>query len=87
MIIPVLFIVLGLGHVLIRIRPIRHTWLVKIMICRVGNIQVKRGQGVIWITIKIRKIVVINHITQEMLKTNKEKQTNKQTKKEKRKKI
>ena len=49
------------------------------MICRVGNIQ-KRGQGVTWITIKIEKIVVISHITQEMSKRNKEKQTNKQIK-------
>ena len=39
--------VLGLGHVLIRIRPIRYTRLVKVMICRIGNIRVKRGQGVI----------------------------------------
>ena len=29
----------------IRIRPIWHTWLVKVMICRVGNIRVKRGRG------------------------------------------
>ena len=54
-------------------RPTRHAWLVKIMICRVGNIQFKRGRGVIWITIKIGKIIVIRHITQEILKTNKEK--------------
>ena len=46
--------ILGLGHVLIRIRPIRHTMLVKVMICRVNNIQ-KRGCCVIWITIKIEK--------------------------------
>ena len=45
MIIPFLFIVLGLGHVLIRIRSIRHTRLVKVIICRVGNIR-KRGQDV-----------------------------------------
>jgi len=50
------------------------------MICRVGNIR-KRGRGVTWITIKIEKIVVISHITQEMSNTNKEKQTNKQTSK------
>jgi len=67
MIIPVLFLVLGLRHVLIRIRPIQHTRLVKVMICWVGNIQ-KRGQGVTWITIKVEKIIVISHITQEMSK-------------------
>jgi len=44
MIISVLFIVLGLGHVLIRIRPTQHAWLVKVMICLVGNIRVKRGR-------------------------------------------
>ena len=48
------------------------------MICQVGNIQFKRGRGVIWITTKIEKIVVISHIIQEISKTNKEKQTNKQ---------
>ena len=37
----------------------------------------------IWITIKIEKIIVIRHITQEMSKTNKEKQTNKQANKKK----
>ena len=47
------------------------------MICRVGNIQ-KRGRDVTWIIIKIKKIVVISHITQEMSKINKEKQTNTQ---------
>jgi len=52
------------------------------MICRVSNIQ-KRGRGVTWITIKIGKIVVISHITQEMSNINKEKQTNKQTNKKK----
>ena len=36
---------------------------------RVGNIRVKRGWGVIWITIKIEKNVDISHITQEMSKT------------------
>jgi len=51
------------------------------MICRVGNIQVKRGSGVIYITIEIEKIVVKIHITQEMSKTNKEKQTNTQKRK------
>ena len=52
------------------------------MIYRVGNIQ-KRRRVVTWITIKIEKIIVINHITQEMSNTNKEKQTNKQTNKKK----
>ena len=80
MIIPVLFIVLGLGYVLIRIRLIRYTRLVKVMICRVGNIRVKRDWGVIWITIKIEKTIVISHITQEMSKTNNEKQRNKKKK-------
>ena len=60
----------------------RHTRLVKVMIRRVGNIQ-KRGRGVIWITIKIEKIVVISHITQELSKPNKKKQTNKQTERKK----
>ena len=59
------------------------THLVEVMICRVGNIRVKRGRGVIWIIIKIKKIVVISHIIQETSKTNKEKQTNKQTKRKK----
>ena len=70
---------------MIRRRSIWHTRLVKVMICRVGNIR-KRGRGVTWITVKIEKIVVISHITQEMSNTNKEKQTNKQTYKKKRKK-
>ena len=50
------------------------------MICRVDSIQ-KRDQGKTWIAIKIKKIVVISHITQEISKTNKEKQINKQTNK------
>ena len=50
------------------------------MICRVGNIR-KRGWGVTYITIKIGKIIVISHITQEISKSNKEKQTNKKKKK------
>jgi len=78
----VLFIVLRLGHVLIRIRPIQHTRLVKVIICRVGNIR-KRGLGVTWITIKIRKIIVISHITQEMSNQTKK---NKQIKNQKEKK-
>ena len=77
MIVPVLFIVLGLGHVMIRIRPIWHTRLVKVMICLVGNIR-KRGWCVIWI---VGKIAVISHITQEMSKSNKVKQMNKQKEK------
>ena len=81
MIILVLFIVLGLGHVLIRIRPIWHTRLVKVTICRVSNIRVKRGRGVIWNIIKIEKIIVISHVTQEMSKRKKEKQTNTQKRK------
>jgi len=44
------------------------------MICRVGNIQ-ERGRGVTWITIKVGNIIVISHITKEMSKSNKEKQT------------
>jgi len=42
-----LVVVLGPGHVLIQIRPIGHTRLVKVMISRVGNIRVKSGWGVI----------------------------------------
>jgi len=44
MIVPVLFIILGLRYILIRIRPIRQTRLIKVMICQVGNIW-KRGRG------------------------------------------
>ena len=78
----IMVIRLGAWVILIRIRPIRHTRLVKVMICRVDNIR-KKGQGVIRITIKIEKIIVITHITQKMSNTNKEKQTNKQTNKKK----
>ena len=68
---------------MIQMRPIWHTRLVKIMICLVGNIR-KRGRGVIWITIKIEKIIIISHITQEMSNTNKEnKQISKQIKRKK----
>ena len=43
--------------------------LVKVILCLV----VVRGQSKIWITIKVEKIVIIIHITQEMSKqTNKE---------------
>ena len=69
---------LGAWVILIRIRPNWHTRLVKVIIYRVGNIQ-KRGQVIIWITIKIEKIIVISHITQE----NINKETNKQTKEKK----
>ena len=72
----IMVIRLGAWVILIGIRPpIRHTRLVKVMICQVSNIR-KRDRGVIWITIKIEKIIIINHNTQEMLNTNKEKQTN-----------
>ena len=62
-ILEIMVIRLGAWVTLIRIRPIRHTRLVKVMICRVGNIR-KKGWCVIWITIKIEKIVAISHITQ-----------------------
>ena len=58
-----------------------HFLLPIIMICRVGNI---RKRGVIWITVKIGKIIVISHITQEMsTQTKKNKQTSKQIKRKK----
>ena len=63
---------IGTGVCMIQIRPIRHTRLVKVMICLFGNIR-KRGWGVIWISIKIERIIVINHIIQKMSNTNKEK--------------
>ena len=50
---PVLFIILELGHILIRIKPIKYTWLVKVMKYPVGNIRVKRGRSEIWSTICI----------------------------------
>ena len=53
---------IGTGYIFIRIRPIWNIRLVKVMICLVGNIRI-RDQGIIWITIKIEKIVVISHIT------------------------
>ena len=57
-----------------------HFLLPIIMICRVGNIR-KRGRGVIYITIKIEKNIVISHITQEMsTQTKKNKQISKQIK-------
>ena len=78
MIILVLFITLGLGHILIRIRPIWHTWLVKILKYRVGNIRVQRGRAEVWITICIEIIVIVIHITKM---SNKQKQINKQKEK------
>ena len=72
----------GTWVILIRIRPIRHTRLVKVMICRVGNIR-KRVWCVIWIIIEIEKIVIIGHITQWNTNKKKEKQTNKQRKRKK----
>ena len=83
MIIPILFMKLRLGHTLIQIRPTRHTWLVKILLvkvmpCRVGVIRVERGQSRMQIIIKVEKIVVIIHITQELSKqTNKRKEERK----------
>ena len=38
LIVSVLFIILRLGHMLIQIKLIRHTWLVTVMKCRVGDI-------------------------------------------------
>ena len=59
------------------------TRLVKVMKCQVGNIR-KRGRGVIWITIKIEKNIVISYITQEISNTNKEnKKISKQIKRKK----
>ena len=51
------------------------------MKCQVSVIQ-KRDRGVIWITIKIKKIIVVIYFTQTD-RTNKEKQINTQQKKEK----
>jgi len=59
---------IGNGAFIDSIRPIRYTWLIKVMICWVGDIQVKRGRGEVWITICIRIIVIIIHIT-KMSKT------------------
>ena len=74
----VFFIILKLGHVLIRIRAIWDTWLVKVMICQVGNIRVKRGRGEVWITICIGIIVIIIYITKmSKTKIKTSKQTNK----------
>ena len=44
---------------------------VTIIKCLVGNIRVKRGRGKVWITICIRIIVIIIHITKMSKKTNK----------------
>jgi len=73
MIVLVFLIIMRLGHILIQIRPIRKTYLVKVMICQVGNIRVKRGRGKVWITKCIGIIVIIIHIT----KMSKQKQANK----------
>ena len=62
----ILFHNIGIGALLIRIRPIRHTRLVG------WKYPSQKRSGVIWIIIKIEKIVVISHITQEMSKINKE---------------
>ena len=59
---------IGTGYTLIRIRPIRHTWLVKVMKCRISNIRIKGGRCEVWITICIEIIVIVIHIT-KMLKT------------------
>jgi len=54
------------------------TYLVKVMICRVGNIRVKRGRGEVWITICIGIIMIIIHITKiSKIKIKTSKQTNK----------
>jgi len=79
MIVRVLFILLGLGYILIRIRPIWHTWLVGVMKYRVGNIRVKKDRGEVWITIYVRIIIIIIHITKmSKIKNKKSKQTNKE---------
>ena len=58
----------NLVHNTYSIRSIQHTWLVKVMKYRVGNIQIKRGRCEVRITICIEIIVIINHIT-KMSKT------------------
>jgi len=72
----VVIVILILFIILIRIRPIRYTLLVKVMKCQVSTIQIKRGQCEVWITIRIGIIVIIIHIT-KMSKT-KNKQINKE---------
>ena len=62
-----------------QVRPIRHTLLVRVMKCRVGNIRVKRGQSEVWITICIGIIIIVIHNT-KMSGKNKNKQTNTQRK-------
>jgi len=73
MIIPILFIILELGHILIRIRSIRHTWMLKVMKHGVGNIRVKRDWSEVWITICIGMIVIVIRNTKcQKTKTNKQ---------------
>ena len=74
-----LIYILGLGHILIRIRPIQHTWLVKVMICRVDNIRIKRDRGEVWITIFIGIIVIAIHITKMSITKNKQRNKEKST--------
>jgi len=75
MIILILFIILGLGHILIRIKPIRHTLLVKNYEIQVSVIQ-KKGRCVIWIIIKIEKNCCSNPFhTKWQKQTKKNKQT------------
>ena len=57
---------------LIRIRPIQHIWLVKVMKCQVSSIRTERGWGEVWITTCIEKIIIVIHITEiSKAKTNK----------------
>jgi len=79
-IVPVLFMILGLGHILTWIRPNWHTWFVKVMIYRVDNIRVKRSRYEVWITICIEIIIIVIYII-KMSKTITK--TNKQTDKKK----
>jgi len=67
----IIVIKLGAWVVLIQISPTQCIWLVYIVKNLVGIIRVKWGE--IWFTIKIKKIIIISHITQEMSNTNKEK--------------
>ena len=49
-------------------KPIWHTWLVKVMKCRVGDVRVKRDRGEVWIIICIKKIIIIIHIIKNVKK-------------------
>ena len=64
--------------------PIWLTWLVRVMKCQVGNIEIKRGRSEVWTTLCIEIIIIVIHNT-KMSKKNKtkNKQTNYQTNKEK----